>query len=82
MPTRRGSRTAREDQACGGEEMRSHLLAGHARCWRPNETQDQLPRAPVHATQHTRTTADTPSANGRLARGQLHRMVRPHSWMK
>ena len=31
----------------------------------------------VHATQDTLATADTPSANGRLARGQLHRLVRP-----
>ena len=31
----------------------------------------------VHATQHTLSTADTPSVNGRLARGQLHRLVRP-----
>lgn len=30
----------------------------------------------VHATQHTSTTADTPSVNDRLARGQLHRLVR------
>ena len=29
-------------------------------------------------TQHTLPTADTPSVNGRLARGQLHRLVR--SW--
>ena len=31
----------------------------------------------VHATQHTLPTADTPSVNVRLARGQLHRLVRP-----
>ena len=30
----------------------------------------------VHATQDTLTTADTGSVNGRLARGQLHRLVR------
>ncbi len=30
----------------------------------------------VHATQHTLTPADTRSVNGRLARGQLHRLVR------
>ena len=31
----------------------------------------------MHATQHTLAMADTPTANGRLARGQLHRLVRP-----
>ena len=31
----------------------------------------------VHATQHTLATADTRSVNVRLARGQLHRLVRP-----
>ena len=30
----------------------------------------------VHATQHTLSTADTPSVNVRLARGQLHPLVR------
>ena len=30
----------------------------------------------MHATQHKRTTADTGSVNVRLARGQLHRLVR------
>ena len=30
----------------------------------------------VHATKHMLPTADTPSVNGRLARGQLHRLVR------
>jgi hypothetical protein len=32
----------------------------------------------VHATQHTLTRADTPSVNDRLARGQLHRLIRSH----
>jgi hypothetical protein len=31
----------------------------------------------AHATQHTLTAAGTPSVNVRLARGQLHRLVRP-----
>ena len=30
----------------------------------------------VHESQHTLSTADTPRVNGRLARGQLHRLVR------
>ena len=30
----------------------------------------------MHGPQHTLSTADTPTANGRLARGQLHRLVR------
>ena len=30
----------------------------------------------VHGAHHTRPTADSPSVNGRLARGQLHRLVR------
>ncbi len=33
----------------------------------------------VHAPQHTLATADTPSVNRRLARGQLHRLVRRFS---
>ena len=60
---------------------------------RMNSWQDALPRRPqpnpltrhkiscrepiVHATQHTLSMADTPSVNGSLARGQLHRLVRP-----
>ena len=57
-----------------GESLRHDLAALHhltshkISCREPS----------VHEPQHTLTMADTRSVNGRLARGQLHRLVRPH----
>ena len=49
----------------------------------PAQTHEHLTRHKIscrepsaHGTQQTLTTADTRSVNGRLARGQLHRLVR------
>ena len=47
-----------------GVRCRSHLTRHKISCREPA----------VHATQHTLSTADTPSINRRLARGQLHRL--------
>ena len=46
---------------------RIHLTSHKISCREPS----------VHGAHDTLPTADTPSANGRLARGQLHRLVRP-----
>jgi hypothetical protein len=57
----------RTREATWSRAERSHHLTRHKiSCREPS----------VHATQHTATTADTGSVNRRLARGQLHRLVR------
>ena len=64
--TRRGANTPVRDEVVDCVRNAQHLTRHKISCREPS----------VHATKHTAPTADTGSVNVRLARGQLHRLVR------